>query len=46
MTLERRAEIDRPWKGSDPSPIGVFNWWMEYEELEGQQSLFEEDEYD
>ena len=41
--LERRNEIGRPWKGSEPTPQGVFNWWMEYNELEGQQSLFDEE---
>lgn len=39
--LDRRAEINRPWKGSEPTAQGVFNWWMEYDELEGQQSLFD-----
>lgn len=41
--LERRNEIGKPWKATDPTPRGIFNWWLEYNELDGQQSLFDGD---
>lgn len=30
----------------DPTPMDVFNWWMEYNIMEGQMNLFEEEEED
>ena len=55
--IERRkernaADPSRPvWRARsqdvhDPTPQDIFNWWMEYDVLVGQQSLFDEPESD
>ena len=55
--IERRKEThakrpDKPiWRAkaqdvTNPTPQDIFNWWMEYDVLVGQQSLFDEPESD
>lgn len=38
--LKVREEVGKPWKASDPTPTGVFKWWMEYDG--DQYDLFED----
>ena len=53
--IDQRRELhkhrpDKPiWKQNgiaidNPTPLDVFNWWMEYDVLPGQMDLFEEDD--
>ena len=50
--LAARKESNLSWRGiENPTGVDIFNWWMEYDILPGQYSMFEEyedleDEFD